>query len=122
MQTVMTGPSVDPGWLAPDAGDGPCLEIEGLEGSALRATMTGLIVAGRGSSVSERDRFWAYPQLLGIRLDAYGSIGVIRATVRSSSTELPLLLLEPDQITAARRGLEMVWNLMGSTTDRSEPS
>jgi hypothetical protein len=39
---------------------------------------------------------------------------VIRARIQSTGHELPLLLLETDQIPAARRVLEMIWNLMGT--------
>jgi hypothetical protein len=96
----------------------PFLEVAGFEGSILRATPSGLTVCpcnATGSQDSVAHRHWGYDQLGDVRLDAYGNVGVIRATIRSSGTLLPLLLLEPDQIAAARRTLEIVWNLMGST-------
>jgi hypothetical protein len=33
-----------------------------------------------------------------------------------------MLLLEPNQIAAARRGLEMIWNLMGSRANAEQPA
>ena len=97
-----TGPSF--------GGDQPSLTIEGLEDSVLKLTLAGLIVCQPASVGSELDRFWAYADLRSLTVANYGPIGVIRATVRSSGTELPLLLLEPDQIVAARRTLEVVWS------------
>ena len=93
----------------------PFLEVEGIEGSILRATDDGLTVRHGGPwAAREDDRRWAYDQLTEVRLDAYGPIGVIRATVSSTGGVLPLLLLEPAQIGAARRTLEIIWNLMAS--------
>jgi hypothetical protein len=96
--------------------DQPFLEVEGIEGSTLRATHAGLTVhpATAGSATGETTRRWAYDQLREVRLDAYGSVGVIRATVSTTGGALPLLLLEPEQIAAARRTLEIIWNLMAS--------
>jgi hypothetical protein len=118
MQTIPTGSSADTGVLADD----PFLEIEGVEGTVLRATPNGVLLADASRSTGGPSRFWAYGDLGGVRLDAYGPIGVIRATLRSTRADLPLLLLEPNQITAARRGLEIVWNLMGSRLNSGEPA
>ena len=119
----MHSPDIDMSILssgsAGDAGDPPFLEVEGIEGSMLRATDEGLIVRHGGRwAAREDDRRWAYDQLAEVRLDAYGPIGVIRATVSSTGGVLPLLLLEPDQIGAARRTLEIIWNLMASSRSR----
>jgi hypothetical protein len=103
-----------------DDGDEPFLEVEGIEGSALRATNAGLTVrhGGAARAVRAGDRRWSYDQLREVRLDAYGPIGVIRATVSSTGGVLPLLLLEQAQIAPARRSLEIIWNLMGNHADR----
>jgi hypothetical protein len=102
--------------IASDDVEQPFLEVAGIEGSSLRATPAGLTVYQGG--VQARDlagqRRWTYDQLREVRLDAYGSVGVIRATVSSTGGALPLLLLEPEQIAAARRTLEIIWNLMAS--------
>ena len=98
---------------AGDDGEQPYLEVEGIEGSTLRATNEGLTVRHGGRwAARDDDRRWAYDQLAEVRLDAYGPIGVIRATISSTGGVLPLLLLEPAQIAAARRTLEIIWNLM----------
>ena len=94
----------------------PFLEVAGLEGSGLRATRLGLTVLacpGDASDGGRAGRFWAYDQIRDVRVDEYGSLGVVRASIRSTGGEMPLLLLEPDQIIAARRMLEIVWNMMG---------
>jgi hypothetical protein len=104
---------------APIAGDQPMLTIDGLEDSVLKITLNGLIVCPPRSAGRDLDRFWAYEDLRDLTVSAYGSIGVIRATVRSTGTELPLLLLEPQQIVAARRTLEVVWNRIGRRTEGS---
>jgi hypothetical protein len=92
------------------------LEIEGSEGSTLRATHEGLTVCPHGGpSPVGVDRRWAYDQLHAVGLDAYPPVGVIRATVRTTGATLPLLILEPEQIPAARRTLEIIWNLMAAT-------
>ena len=97
----------------------PFLEVEGIEGSILRATGDGLTVRHGGPwAARESDRRWTYDQLAEVRLDAYGPVGVIRATVSSTGGVLPLLLLEPAQIAAARRTLEIIWNLMASSRSR----
>jgi hypothetical protein len=103
-----------------DDRDEPFLQVEGIEGSALRATNEGLTVRHGGLARATRtdDRRWSYDQLQEVRLDAYGPVGVIRATVSSTGGVLPLLLLEPDQIAPARRSLEIIWNLMGNHADR----
>jgi hypothetical protein len=103
-----------------DDRDEPFLQVEGIEGSALRATNEGLTVrhGGLARAVRTDDRRWSYDQLQEVRLDEYGPVGVIRATVSSTGGVLPLLLLEPDQIAPARRSLEIIWNLMGKHADR----
>jgi hypothetical protein len=100
-----------------DDSDQPFLEVEGIEGSRLRATNAGLTVCHGGATgrPGDGDRSWGYEQLREVRLDAYGSVGVIRATVHATGGALPLLLLEPAQIAAARRTLEIIWNRMAST-------
>ncbi len=94
----------------------PFIDVQGIEGSTLRATDAGLIVFPRGASSADHDgdRRWRYDQLHEVSLDAYGSVGVIRATVGSTGGTLPLLLLEPQQINAARRIVEIIANLMVS--------
>jgi hypothetical protein len=112
-----TGPSTDDPPAHDHEGLKPFLEVDGIEGSSLRATPSALTVCSAGGAWSGRRkirRSWRYDQLGSLRLDAYGSVGVIRATIRASGTDLPLLLLEPDQITAARRALEVVRNLMSN--------
>lgn len=96
--------------------DQPFLDVEGIEGSTLRATKAGLTVLPGGASSADRDgdRRWRYDQLRDVSLDTYGSVGVIRATVSSTGGALPLLLLEPQQINAAKRILEIISNLMQS--------
>jgi hypothetical protein len=114
--------AADPATLRPASDDSePFLEVEGIEGSRLRATASGLTVLDDRtvSGASAHDgRFWDYGRIGDLRLEEYGSLGVVRARVRATGNELPLLLLDPQQITAARRVLEMVWNLMGSNMDR----
>jgi hypothetical protein len=92
----------------------PFLEVAGIEGSSLRATAAELIIYQGGLLARDQagPRRWTYDQLRELRLDAYGSVGVIRATIWSTGGTLPLLLLEPDQVAAARRTLEVIWNLM----------
>jgi hypothetical protein len=109
-------PTTDGPRAIADAGE-PFLEIVGTEGSILRATRESLTVRLRGMARSGDDRRWRYDQLGDLRLDAYGPVGVIRATVTSTGGTLPLLLLEPEQIPAARRTLEIVWNLMAAARD-----
>ena len=94
----------------------PFIDVQGIEGSTLRATDAGLIVFPRGASSADHDgdRRWRYDQLREVSLDAYGYVGVIRATVGSTGGTLPLLLLEPQQINAARRIVEIIANLMVS--------
>ena len=92
--------------------------VEGIEGTTLRATRTELIVCPRPSNRSRAGdgrRRWGYGELSEVRLDAYGPVGVVRATIHATGHTLPLLLLEPDQIAAARRTLEIVRNLMSSS-------
>jgi hypothetical protein len=119
MDTQAFDPSLPSSWSEDDDRDEPFLEVEGIEGSALRATNAGLTVrhGGRASAATD-DRRWSYDQLREVRLDAYGPVGVIRATVSSTGAVLPLLLLEPVQIAPARRSLEIIWNLMGYHADR----
>jgi hypothetical protein len=113
--SIGTSAIASPG-IASDEAAQPFLEVVGIEGSSLRATPAGLTVFQGGALVSDRagERRWSYDQLREVRLDAYGSVGVIRATVSSTGGTLPLLLLEPEQIAAARRTLEIIWNLMAS--------
>jgi len=99
----------------------PFIEVGGVEGSRLRVTQLGLTVLPRPGTMSDmrRDgRFWAYGLIQDVRLEESGSMGIVRARVRSTGGEVPLLLLEPDQIAAAQRALEMVWNLMGALNAR----
>lgn len=93
------------------------LEVAGVAGSILRATRAGLVVRHGDPALqtTDADRHWPYDQLASVRIDAYGPVGVVRATIRATGSSLPLLLLEPNQIAAARRTLEVVWNLMAST-------
>jgi hypothetical protein len=90
--------------------DDPTLSIDGLEGSTLKITMTGIQVCPPPSASGDAGRFWAYDDLADVRIAEYGAIGVVRATLQRDRTELPLLLLEPDAVAAARRTLEIVWN------------
>lgn len=114
MPTVEIDPSSGSSGASPYDAEQPFLEVAGIEGSSLRATHAGLTVFPGGALVHDRAgaRRWTYTQLRELRLDAYGSVGVIRATVSATGGALPLLLLEPDQIPAARRTLEVIWNLM----------
>ena len=119
MQAIAMGsPTGDPGLHVDD--EQPFLEVEGIEGSSLRATLSGLVI--RPTDATSAERHWSYEQLGSVRLDAYGPIGVIRATILPTGSDLPMLLLEPDQITAARRGLEMIWNLMGARAIALRPA
>jgi hypothetical protein len=86
------------------------LTIAGSDGSFLKLTHDGLLVCPSSPFTSSELRFWAYRDLCDIRLSAYGPIGVIRVTLRRTEAELPLLVLEPNQIGPARRTLEIVWN------------
>ena len=109
----MLGPNLDP--------DEPFLEMPGVEGSFLRATRAGLTVLPCSRETIRPDldvRFWRYDQIGSVRVDDFGPIGVVRARIEATGNELPLLLLEPDQITTARRVLEMVWNLMAAEGNR----
>ncbi len=93
------------------------LEVAGVEGSRLRVSQEGLTVLpcpDASSGLGREGRFWDYRNIRDLRLDDYGSLGVVRARIRSTGHELPLLLLEPDEIVSARRVLEMVWNLMAA--------
>jgi hypothetical protein len=99
----------------------PFLEVAGVEGSTLRVSRHGLTVLrcpDAMSDISRDGRFWAYGLIRDVRLDDYGPLGVVRTKVRSTGGDVPLLLLEPHQVSAARRALEMVWNLMSAGTDR----
>jgi hypothetical protein len=119
MNTYEIDASIGPARVLGDDAEQSFLEVAGIEGSSLRATRAGLTVHQGGALVEGRDgqRRWSYEQIREVRLDAYGSVGVIRATISSSGGALPLLLLEPEQIAAARRTLEVIWNLMASTSD-----
>lgn len=121
MQAFAIGSSAgDPGVQGEETQ--PFLELEGVEGSTLRATLSGIVIRSCPTGSAGTDRRWSYDQLGPVRIDAYGPIGVIRATIRPTGSELPLLLLEPNQIAAARRGLEMIWNLMGSRVNVERPA
>ena len=124
MQTFGPGPASPRSDSPDDQPEQPFLEVAGAEGSILRATPAGLTVCpGRApSSQDVGERQWAYDQIGDVHLDADGPIGVIRATIRASGTELPLLLLEPDQIPAARRTLEIVRNLLGAARLEGRPA
>lgn len=124
METFATG-SEPAGRDHDDDAERPFLEVAGAEGSILRATPSGLTVCpcrATWSQAGVRHRHWAYEQIGDVQLDADGPVGVIRATIRSSGTQLPLLLLEPNQIPAARRTLEIVWNLMGVARLEGRPA
>jgi len=85
----------------------PFIEVAGIEGSCLRVTRGGLTVlpcTGTGDAPAT-GRFWAFPMIRDVRIDDVGALGVVRTKIRATGAELPLLLLEPDQITAARRAL-----------------
>lgn len=116
MHTQAIDTSIRSSAIHGEDGDQPFLDVEGIEGSTLRATKAGLTVLAGGASSADRDadRRWRYDQLREVSLDTYGSVGVIRATVSSTGGALPLLLLEPQQINAARRILEIISNLMQS--------
>jgi hypothetical protein len=116
MPTQGTDTSIRSSAIHGDDAERPFLDVVGIEGSTLRATKAGLTVfpGGTGSADHEGDRRWRYDQLREVSLDTYGSVGVIRATVSSTGGALPLLLLEPQQINAARRILEIISNLMES--------
>jgi len=120
MDTHASDTSIASSSAEDDDRDEPFLEVEGIEGSALRATNAGLTVrlGGTASVARADDRRWSYDQIREVRLDANGPVGVIRATVSSTGGVLPLLLLEPAQIAPARRSLEIIWNLMGNHADR----
>jgi hypothetical protein len=96
------------------------IQIDGTEGSVLRATMTGLVVCACRAAApisTHGHRRWGYEDLADLRLDAYGPIGVVRARTGDGRTDLPLLLLEPAQIPAAGKGLEIICNLIASLRD-----
>ena len=121
MQAFATGSSITDQGLHGEE-EQPFLEVEGVEGSSLRATLSGLVIRSCPTGSAPTERRWSYDQLGSVRIDAYGSIGVIRATILPAGSDLPMLLLEPGQVTAARRGLEMIWNLMGSRTGAALPA
>jgi hypothetical protein len=116
MPTQATDTSIRSSASHADDGERPFLDVKGIEGSTLRATQAGLTVlpGGTGSGDRDGDRRWRYDQLREVSLGAYGPVGVIRATISSTGGALPLLLLEPQQINAARRILEIISNLMAS--------
>ena len=117
MPTQLAGFELD----APPDDSLPFLDVVGLEGSRLRITQRGLTVLpcpGDPSDVSAEGRFWAYGLIRDVRLEEYGPLGVVRARVRSTGDDVPLLLIEPEEITSARRALEMAWNMMSADTQR----
>lgn len=97
----------------------PFVRIAGARGSSIRASRGELVVCRCGDWTSGTQaggrsacRRWPYDALADIRLDGYGPLGVVRATLRQTGADLPLLLVEPDQVPPARRALELVENLM----------
>jgi hypothetical protein len=69
-----------------------------------------------GRTTDPNDRWlWSYEAIRAVRIERYGPLGVIRATLRVGS-ELPLLLLEPNQIGAARGVLEIVCNRLAAAS------
>lgn len=100
----------------PDGDDAPMLTIDGLERSVLKLMATGLQVCPSPAARGGIARFWAYDDLAEIRVTEYGGIGMIHATLRREQTDLPLLLVELEQITSARRTLEHVWSRVGVRT------
>ena len=88
----------------------PLLTINGSSGSTVRVTASGILVCPSRTLPNHDTWFWAYSDLRDIGVTGYGPIGVIRATLRRTGAELPLLLLDPDQIVPARRTLEVVGN------------
>jgi len=114
MHTIEIDSSIGSSGIRGDDAEQPFLNVDGIAGSSLRATPAGLAVYKGGLQRHNPGgpRRWTYDQLRELRLDAYGSVGVIRATVATTGGALPLLLLEPHQIAAARRTLEVIWNLM----------
>jgi len=107
----------DPNQPSSDDQDQPFLQVDGVAGTSLRATMAGLLLCqtqAPSTPATDGCRSWSYAQLPDVRLDAYGPIGVIRARINEIGTDLPLLMLEPHQITAARRSLEIIANLISS--------
>lgn len=93
----------------------PYVQIGGSGGTVIRASRSSLVVCRCNDRLAEAGsacREWPYEALSGMRLDAYGPLGVLRATLGLTEVDLPLLLLDPDQIAPARRALELVENLM----------
>lgn len=93
----------------------PFVEIRGVRGTVLRAAQGAIVVCrcdGGPGDARGSCHMWPYEALSGMRLDAYGPLGVVRATLLATGVELPLLLLHPDQVASARRALELVVNLM----------
>ncbi len=114
VRPIIEGSAGVAGTTAADSSQ-PYLEVAGVEGSLLQATSSGLTVFSVAPGTiawRQQGRHWPYARLRQVRLDEYGPLCVVRATIETSGDELPLLLLEPNQIAAARRVLEMVWNLM----------
>lgn len=116
MHALAIGSSPDDPGLPDDGGASMSLVIRGIAGSLLRATDTTLVVCparigpDRAGSPA---RTWPYRHLSGLRLDEHPPLSTIRGTVRATGAELPLLLVEPDEVAAARRVLEVVGNLIG---------
>jgi hypothetical protein len=114
---------IDPN--APDDDGSPFLEVAGVEGSSLRVSRHGLTVLpcpDAMSDTSREGRFWAYSLIRNVRVEEYGPLGVLRTPVRSTGGDVPRLLLEPERVTAARRALEMVWNLMSADNEGRIPA
>lgn len=125
MQILEIGPaSTGPDGQQDDT-ERPFLVVAGAEGTSLRATSSGLTICPATATrprPAVGPRHWSYDQLADVHIDADGPVGVIRATIRASGTQLPLLLLDPDQILAARRTLEIVSNLMGAARLHGRPA
>lgn len=115
MHALAIGSSPDDPGLPDDGGASTSLVIAGTAGSSLRATATALIVCparlAPGREVSPA-RTWSYRRLSRVRLDEGAPLSMIRGTVRATGAELPLLLVERDEVAAARRVLEVVGNLI----------
>lgn len=93
----------------------PVVQIRGARGTVLRAWRGGIVVCRCAASPADTRGacpVWPYEALTGMRLDAYGPLGVVRATLGPGGVDLPLLLIEPDQVASSRRALDLVVNLM----------
>jgi hypothetical protein len=74
MQAFAIGSSADdPGFQGEEAQ--PVLELEGVEGSSLRATLSGVVIRSCPTGSAGTKRRWSDDQLGPVRIDAYGPIG-----------------------------------------------